>query len=303
VPSALVRRLSEDMDIPQCFPGGVTSHVDVGAASLAVETVGTGPCVLLVHGFPHTRLIWRDVAALLATDGFRVAAVDLRGLGDSTRPTAGYDMTTFAADLRAVLDHLGEDAAHIVGIDLGVPVVFALAATHPDRVATLTLVEATVGALHGAEDFFANGPPWWFGFHWAPGGLAEQVVAGAEDEYVRFFLRAGSRRGVPEDVAVAIVESYRGRDSLRCAFEHYRAMPASAEWIAQFALDNRLTMPVLAIGGDTVGEATARQIEGVADDVSSALLPESGHIVCIDEPTRTAELIAAVARRRTKENR
>lgn len=283
------------------FRGGSTARVDVADATLAVETVGAGSCVLLVHGFPHTRVVWRDVAERLVAEGFRVAAVDLRGLGESSRASTGYDMPTLAADLRTVIDHLGGDAVHAVGIDLGVPAVFALAATHPDRVATLTVIEAAVGALPGAEDFFSNGPPWWFGFHQAPGGLAERVVEGAEDEYVRFFLEAGLRRGVPEDIAAVIVAAYRGRESLRCAFEHYRAMSAAAEWISQWAESNRLTMPVLAIGGDTVGESTARQMKGVADDVRSELLPGSGHIVCIDDPAHTTEFIVALARRKAEE--
>jgi pimeloyl-ACP methyl ester carboxylesterase len=254
------------------FPEGSTAHVDVAGATLAVETVGAGRCVMLVHGFPHTRVVWRDVAAGLVAEGFRAAAVDLRGLGDSSRATTGYDMSTLAADLRAVIDHLGERTVHAVGIDLGAPAVFALAATHPDRVATLTVIEAAIGALPGTED-----------------------------AYVRFFLDAGSHRGVPGDVAAVILDAYRGRDSLRCAFEHYRAMPAAAEWVSQWAQRNRLTIPVLAIGGDTVGEATARQMKGVADDVHSELLPSSGHIVCIDDPAHTTEFIVALARHRTEE--
>lgn len=284
------------------FAGGSTTSVEVRGGSIAVETLGKGDSVLLVHGFPHTRVVWREVAAGLVTGGLRVVAVDLRGLGDSSRAETGYDPMTIVADLSAVLDRLGEGAVHAVGIDLGVSAVFALAATCPERVASLTLIEGTLGTLPGAEDFFANGAPWWFGFHQAPGGLAERVVAGAEDAYVRYFLAAGSRRGVPNDIATAIVESYRGQESLRCAFEHYRAMPAFAEWSAQWARDHRLKMPVLTIGGDTVGEATARQVRTVGDTVRSESLPWSGHIVCIDAPSRTVEFIVALVRRSLEEN-
>lgn len=279
------------------FDDGVTRSVAVADTTLVVETTPAGnEWVLLVHGFPHTRAIWREVANALRADGFGALAVDLRGLGDSGRPLGGYDASTLAADLAAVLDELGLARVHVVGIDLGVAPVFALAATSPEWVASLTLIEATVGTLPGAEDFFAHGPPWWFGFHQAPGGLAEKVVEGAEDTYVWHFLQSGSRRGVADDIATVIVDAYRGQDSLRCAFEHYRAMPANAQWIAQWASGNRLTMPVLAIGGDTVGVATARQLAPLTDDLRSELLPQSGHIVCVDEPVRTAHLIADLIR-------
>lgn len=122
-------------------------------------------------------------------------------------------------------------------------------------------------------------------------------MAGAEDTYIRFFLRSGSRRGVPEDIAAAIVDAYRGQDSLRCAFEHYRAMPAAAEWIAKWAIRNRLAMPVMTIGGDTVGKATANQVAPLTHTLRSELLCESGHIVCVDEPQRTGQLITDFVRR------
>lgn len=281
-------------DVAFRLAGGVTRSVGVAGARLAVETVDleSAETILLVHGFPHTRAIWRDVAVHLLGRGFGVAAVDLRGLGDGDRPARGYDIQTSAADLVAVLDALGVRAVHAVGIDLGVLSTFALAATQPQRVASLTLIEATVGELPGAEAFFRRGAPWWFGFHQAPGGLAEQVVEGSEDAYIRYFLQSGSRRGVPEDVATAIVDSYRGRDSLRCAFEHYRAMPAAARWIDRWVTQNRLRMPVLTIGGDTVGDATGRQLATFADDLRCELIAQSGHIVCIDEPELTADLIA-----------
>jgi pimeloyl-ACP methyl ester carboxylesterase len=279
------------------FADGTVRRVRTGDTELAVETVGDGEPVLLVHGFPHTRIVWRDVAALLYANGFGVVAVDLRGLGDSGRPSTGYDAVTMAADLTAVLDHLAVERVHAVGIDLGVPSVFALAATASPRVASLTLIEATLGTLPGAEGFFARGAPWWFGFHQAPGGLAERVVEGAEDAYLGHFLRSGSRRGVPADMAEVIVDAYRGAESLRCGFEHYRAMPATARWIDEWADDNRLDMPVLTIGGDTVGDATARQVAPLAADLRSEILPQSGHIVCVDEPARTAALVADLARR------
>jgi pimeloyl-ACP methyl ester carboxylesterase len=273
------------------LPGATVHRIPVDGVELAVETLGRGPAALLLHGFPHTRAIWRDVAPRLAAAGFRVVAPDLHGLGDSTPAVRGYQASAIAADLLRVLDVLGDREAHVVGTDLGVAPAFALAASSPERVTSLTLSEGLVGLLPGAETFLRQGPPWWFGFHQAPGGLAEDVLEDSAERYVRFFLSAGSRRGLPADLARVIVEAYRGRTALGNAFDHYRAMPATAEWIGNWARGRRLTTPTLAIGGGTIGAATARQLEPITDRLDQHLLDDCGHITPIDQPDAFADLV------------
>lgn len=278
------------------LPGATAHRIPIDGVELAVETLGQGPAVLLLHGFPHTRAIWRDVAPRLASAGFRAIAPDLHGLGDSTPAVRGYQACAIATDLLRLLDVLGAREAHVVGTDLGVAPAFALAASAPEHVTSLTLSEGLIGLLPGAEAFLQPGLPWWFGFHQAPGGLAEDVLENSAERYVRFFLSAGSRRGLPADLMKVIVEAYRGKASLRTAFDHYRAMPATAEWIASWARDQRLMAPTLAIGGGAVGAATARQLEPIADCLTQHLLDGCGHIVPIDQPDAMAELFIEHAR-------
>ncbi|GGU76051.1 alpha/beta fold hydrolase [Lentzea flava] len=278
------------------LPGATVRRIPVDGVELAVETLGHGPAVLLLHGFPHTRAIWRDVAPRLAAAGFRAIAPDLHGLGDSSPAVRGYEAPAIAADLLRLLDVLGAGEAHVVGIDLGVAPAFALAASSPERVTSLTLSEGLVGLLPGAEAFLGQGPPWWFGFHQAPGGLAEDVLESSAERYVHFFLSAGSRRGLPADLARLIVGAYRDRTSLSNAFDHYRAMPATAEWIGYWAQHQRLTTPTLAIGGGVVAEATARQLEPIAGRLTQHVLEDCGHITPIDQPDAFAELLIEHAR-------
>ena len=267
----------------------------------SVRRVGSGDPVLLLHGFPHTKELWRDVEALLVAAGHQVVAPDLRGLGDTEPPADGYAAQDLATDQVRLLDALELATVHVVGFDLGAAPAFALAATHPARVASLTVVEAVVGGLPGAEAFLGSGGPWWFGFHQAPGDLAEDVVAGGEDRYVRFFLDAGSRAGVPADLARRFVQAYTGRARLHAAFEHYRAMPANAAWNRSWAgRGGRLTMPVAAVGAAVLGDTTARQLGPVCDDLTAHLLPDSGHIVPLDAPGDLADIVlATVGRTRT----
>lgn len=102
---------------------------------LAARVAGEGPAVLLVHGFPGTSYSWRHQLPALAAAGFRAVAVDTRGYGGSDRPDDEvYPSTTIEADLLGALDHLGVDAAHVVGQDFGSMYAWHLAQRHPDRV-------------------------------------------------------------------------------------------------------------------------------------------------------------------------
>jgi pimeloyl-ACP methyl ester carboxylesterase len=100
---------------------------------------GSGPPVLLLHGFPETWWSWRHQLRPLAEAGHRVLAVDLRGYGDSD-PTPPYDLDTTTADLLALLDHLGLARVHLVGHDWGGALSWCFAARHPERCASLCVL-------------------------------------------------------------------------------------------------------------------------------------------------------------------
>ncbi|WP_328614193.1 alpha/beta hydrolase [Amycolatopsis sp. NBC_00355] len=264
-------------------------RVEANGIKINVADAGEGPAVLLLHGFPHTWRLWSAVIPHLARH-HRVLAPDLRGLGATTRADGGYDAANLATDAEALLDALGEPTAAVVGIDAGAPPAFLLATRRPERVRRLVLMESLLGRLPGAEAFLAGGPPWWFGFHAVP-GLAETVLAGHEADYIGWFLDAGTRdREVPPEIRTHFAAAYTGRESLRCAFEHYRAMPASA---AQIAGAGRLTVPALAIGAHPVGDTLARQLRPIAEDLTEHLVEDCGHIVPLDRPDVLAPLLTS----------
>src|SRR5438309_622460 len=101
---------------------------------LHYATLGSGPPVILIHGWPQTWYEWRRVMPLLA-DRFTLIAPDLRGLGDSSRPSTGYDKKTVANDLWQLMhDHLKHERFDVVGHDWGAPVAIRLAADHVEAV-------------------------------------------------------------------------------------------------------------------------------------------------------------------------
>lgn len=261
---------------------------------LNVTTTGEGPAVLLLHGWPHTGLVWKTVMPLLAAAGFRAIAPDLRGLGRSTRTADGYDLHTQADDMAGLLSSLGVDKVMVVGIDLGVSIAWMLAMRHPATVRRLALSEGLIGVLPGAEGFLARGAPWWFGFHGVP-GLAETVIDGHERAYLDWFYR--DVRSMDPDVRDAFIAAYTGREALRCGFEHYRAFPVGIQQVkAALAEHGTVEQPVLAIVGGVVGAAIHGQLAPIAPNLRRVDIPDCGHIAPLDQPRAFANALIAFDR-------
>ncbi|MFE9814355.1 alpha/beta fold hydrolase [Streptomyces sp. NPDC005773] len=266
-------------------------RIATNGVELNVAVAGDGPAVLLLHGFPHTWRIWSGIMDRLSGQ-YRVIAPDLRGFGASERAVDGYDAGTLAADAEGLLDALGETSAAVVGIDAGAAPAALLALRRPGLVRRLVVMEALLGRLPGAENAFAGGAPWWFGFHGVP-GLAENVLAGNEAAYIDWFLDAGTLgRGVPDDVRAAFVHAYTGSEALRCAFSYYRALPTSARQLQDAVATARLTMPTMAVGSHPVGIALERQLRPLADDLVGHRLQDCGHIIPLDRPDDLLALLA-----------
>ena len=127
-------------------------RVDANGTDIEVEVTGEGRPVVLLHGFPDTGRLWRHQVPALAGAGFQVITPDLRGYGGSDKPTdtASYAIPFLAADVLAVLDHLGVDRAHVVGHDWGAALAWALASFAPERVDHLVVLSVGHPAAFGA---------------------------------------------------------------------------------------------------------------------------------------------------------
>ncbi|HVV77403.1 MAG TPA: alpha/beta hydrolase [Mycobacteriales bacterium] len=116
-------------------------HVSANGIRLHVAEAGTGPLVLLLHGFPEFWWSWRHQLVALSEAGFRVVAPDLRGYGASDKPPRGYDVPTLAADLAGLVRALGERDAVFVGHDWGGHLAWSVAAIHPNVVRKLAVLD------------------------------------------------------------------------------------------------------------------------------------------------------------------
>jgi len=283
-------------NLPAGFTDTFTSrYVETGKLRLHAVIGGDGPPLLLVHGWPESWYAWRLLMPALAWD-FEVIAVDQRGMGLSDKPQSGYDTGTQAGDLVALMDALGHKQFAVVGHDTGFAIAYALAADHPDRVTRLALAEipGSPGTVTAPPLFLPgslNDRLWHLGFNRID-KLNEQLVAGREDLFFRWEFDAAAKK-LTDDVINYYVRMLSNPDSLRGSFGWYRALDTT---IAQDVKrkTRRLTMPVLAIGGEaSFGQHVGDAVKVVADDVQSVVIPGTGHFVAEEAPD---EMLAALKR-------
>jgi len=166
----------------------LTHHYhDTGNVVLHYVRAGNGDPVVLLHGWPQTWHCWHKIMPALA-QRYSIIAPDLRGLGDSSRPLTGYDKATVAQDIHQLLyDHLDIERYYLVAHDWGGPVAFVLAATWPQHVRKLAMLDTAVPG-DGSGTFSQHGRRWHHAFH-QTADLPEALVTGREDIYLGWFYR------------------------------------------------------------------------------------------------------------------
>ena len=253
-----------------------------------------GPALLLLHGWPQTWFMWRNVIPLLADAGYRVIAADLTGLGDSTRPESGYDKMTIARDMAELMAALGHATFGVVAHDWGGPVAFALAVQFPEQVTAMAVFDAPVLGDGGPIEHHSR---WHFGFHALP-GLPEALTDGREDMYLRFFYSfAGARPdAISEEAQAEYVRAYSQPGAMTAGFNYYRAVPQDiADNTAFREAGKKLKMPILVYGGDPEtrgrGISALESWQRVAANVCGGIATGCGHWIPEEDAKFTAQVV------------
>lgn len=273
------------------FPAGFqTREIPTNGITLHVRTGGTGPAVLLLHGYGETGDMWGALAENLARD-HTVIVPDLRGMGLSSIPQGGYEKVVQAEDMAGLLDALNVRSAEVVAHDIGNMVAFALAARHPQRVTKLVLMDAPVPGVGPWEEILKNPLLWHFRFG---GPDMERLVAGRERIYLDRFWNEFSAN--PARFSEASREHYARLyarpGAMRAGFAQFAAFDQDAIDNRAFLAQGRLTMPVLAVGGEkSFGTAMAEVIRAGATNVTGAVVPDAGHWLMEEQPAATVSLI------------
>jgi pimeloyl-ACP methyl ester carboxylesterase len=258
-------------DIPS---NGTTLHVRIG---------GSGPAVVLLHGFGDTGDMWAPLAADLVRD-HTVIVPDLRGFGASARPAGGYDKMTQAADIAGVLDTLHVARADVVAHDIGNMVAFAFAARYPDRISRLVLMDAPIPGV-GPWDELAHAPQAWHFYFYGPD--EERLVAGRERIYLdRFYneLSANPAR-IDEATRAHYAALYAQPGAMHAAFNQFAAFPQDAKDNRAALAKGKLAVPVLAVGGGgSYGRTMAAIARAAFMNVAEESIPDAGHWLMEEQP-------------------
>jgi haloacetate dehalogenase len=207
-----------------------TAVVDVGDTTIFVRRRGSGPPVLLLHGFPETHLMWHRVAPALAQE-FTVVCADLRGYGCSGKPVsqpdhAPYSKRSMALDMVRAMETLGMPRFAVVGHDRGGRVAYRLAIDHPDRVARTAVLDIipTAEALRRVDSRLALAF-WPWSLLSQPVPLPERLIASAPEAVVDDALTnwGSDPTSVPADVRAAYTQALRDPDTVHAVCEEYRA--------------------------------------------------------------------------------
>lgn len=269
-------------------------YADLGDVRLHYVTAGQGPAVVLLHGWPQTWYMWRDIIPALATR-YRVIAPDLRGLGESSRPVVGYDKKTMSDDVwRLVHDVLGIQSLFVVGHDWGGPTAFALAAQHRDAVRRMAIFDVPVPG-DGTPVMFNN--RWHHGLHWEL-DFAEALTAGKEDVYLGFFYRnwGGRPDAISEAAQREYLRAYRLPGAMRAGFNIYRATPQDVADNEAFLRQGKLEMPILCYGGPLGrgrGMGALESWQRVATNVRGGIAEGCGHWIPEERPQWVVEQLLA----------
>ncbi len=283
------------------------ARIQTGETSIFVRRGGSGPPVLLLHGFPETHLMWRDIAPALASD-FTVVCADLRGYGKSGCPAsaanhAPYSKRAMARDMVGVMDQLGFARFAVAGHDRGGRVAYRLALDHPERIERLAVLDVlpTETVWARADDRF--GLAFW---PWVllaqPEPLPETIlIANAAVIVANALSQWGSPAGVfPAEVRAAYIAALTDEQHAHAICEEYRAAAEidREHDKADSESGHRIECPVLALWSGQGALATWYLAEGGplalwkawADDVRGQAI-DAGHFFPEEMPAQTVELL------------
>ena len=284
------------------FPGWERFDLDVGEATIHGVVAGSGPPVLLLHGYPQTHAMWHRVGPVLA-ERHTIVAPDLRGYGASSKPAASPDHAAhskraMAADMVAVMERLGHRRFAVGSHDRGARVAHRMALDHEDRVERLAVLDIapTREMYAGATDAFARAYWHWF-FLIRPAPFPERMIGADPRAYLLAKLAEGSAGLSPfsEPALAAYLDAFTP-ETVHASCEDYRAAAGIDIAHDDADGDRRVARPLLALWGAQGVIAECFDCLALwrlrAEDVGGEALP-GGHYLAEECPDLVADRLLA----------
>lgn len=253
----------------------------VNGVNLHYVTVGNGPIVLCLHGWPQNHREFQPIFEAFA-DCYRFIAPDLRGYADSDKPYAPSDYlpATIAQDLVELADLEGADRFHILSHDLGGPPSVALAYLAGKRAYSLATIETPFFGLSYPGYIDPRVPYWHLAMH-SNMDVTQFLVQGREEQYLRHFFRDFAYW--PDAIEEAEVQRYvmqmKQPGNLRASLNHYGHIPEKSAQLAEIT-KKKLAIPVMGWGGvRSFGSHCYDSARALSDQAEGGVIEECGHWV------------------------
>jgi 3-oxoadipate enol-lactonase len=248
-----------------------TEHV-AGAPRIAIDHLGSGPLVLFMHGIGGNRTNWHDQLPIFG-EKFHAASWDARGYGASDDYDGPLDFADFSRDLIRVLDHFHCAKAHLVGLSMGGLIAFDFHATHPERVATLTICDSMPGMT----------------------GLSDE----GRREFIRLRQEPLLNGKEPRDIAPIVAKTLVGKSAQPGSFErlvasmsalhkdsYLKTIEATTNYARALELEN-IRVPTHIVVGDEdtlTPPALSRAMAGRIPRARLSIIKGAGHLSNIEQP-------------------
>jgi pimeloyl-ACP methyl ester carboxylesterase len=267
-----------------------------------------GKPVLLWHGFLATAYSWYKVMPLLAEAGYSVLVPDMRGYGDSDKPsgTDGYDARSLAEEFRALAKQIEFGSGQkllLVAHDMGAHPALIWAADHSDEIASLVYMEVPTmleeflsKVIVYTPEAMAKGSMWWWVLPLAP-GVPERLIVGHERAFLTWFYEGATAdpASITEASIQETLRSFSGTEGVLGALGVYRAAFTTIDQTTPLK-KSKVEVPVLAIGGEkALGVKVAQMVEAVAKNVIGKVIPECGHFIPEEQPAEFMRLLMEFA--------
>jgi epoxide hydrolase 4 len=259
-------------------------------------TQGTGPLVVLLHGFPEFWYSWRYQIPFLAEHGYTVVAPDLRGYNDTDKPRTGYDVATLTRDIAGLVKGLGQEKAIIVGHDWGGALAWVFAASYPQMTDRLIVMNAPHPAAMMREfrTLKQLRKSWYIFFFQIPWLPEYVLLRNNANEVGRMLRGAALQKSVfPPEVTAKFQEAMSKPGAMTAALNYYRQLfrrlPTSSRDPRV-----RVTAPTLLIWGEqdiALGIKLTTGLEQWVGDLEIKRIPDSGHWVQQEQPEKVNQFM------------
>jgi pimeloyl-ACP methyl ester carboxylesterase len=283
-----------DQELITNLPGFASRFTDTNGINLHYVEGGIGEPLIMLPGWPETWWAYHKVIPLLASK-YRIIVVDLRGMGSSGKPLAGYDKRNMAKDVYELMQTLGYSSVHICGHDIGAHVAFSFAANYPEATRKLIMIDTP----HPDESMYqlpmlpipglSYTYPWWLAFNQVK-DLPEVLLAGRMRLVIDWVFNAllKNANSITDFDKSVYSQSYDSPEGIRSSNSWYQTFTQDIQDIKTYP---RVNVPTIGIASNSSFEMLSGFLTKFCTDIEIEKIEDSGHFLLFEQPRDVASCI------------